>query len=76
MRYSNFSNLCHERVEKSRTKTRLNTKRDKRYEKENKKSTNASVTSVVHLDWTQVAPTYLYKKVEVCMQDRNILENF
>ena len=38
-------------------------------------STYAFVTGVLHLDWNQGAPKYLHKKVELCMQALNILEN-
>ena len=54
---------------------RLNTKGEMRQRKDNKHSTYGSVIGVDHLDWNQGAPKYLYKKVEVCIQVRNILEN-
>ena len=63
----------------SRTKQnqdkRLDTKREKRQEKGNTSSTYASIIGVVHLDWNEDAHNYLYKKVEVCMQARKVLES-
>ena len=46
-----------------------------RQEREREQELYYFVTSVVHLDWNQGAPRYLYKNVVVCMKARKDLEN-